>query len=93
MINPFLILGGFLAYFLGSIPSAVWFGRLVYGVDVREHGSGNPGATNTFRVLGKRAGTIVLLFDIAKGLLATTLAVILLKYGFIIEDNHPSPTY
>ena len=80
MINPFLILSGLLAYLIGSIPSAVWFGKAVHEIDVREHGSGNPGATNTFRVLGKRAGTIVLLFDIAKGLLATSLAVILLKY-------------
>ena len=87
MINPLLIAAGFLAYFLGSIPTAVWFGKIIHGIDVREHGSGNPGATNTFRVLGKRAGTIVLLFDIAKGLLATTLAVILLKWGIIGEDK------
>lgn len=87
MINPFLIFSGLLAYLIGSIPSAVWFGKAVHNIDVREHGSGNPGATNTFRVLGKRAGTIVLLFDIAKGLLATSLAVILLKYGVISEDK------
>lgn len=87
MINPFLILGSLLAYLLGSIPSAVWYGRIVHGIDVREYGSGNPGATNTFRVLGKRAGTIVLLFDIAKGLLATSLAVLLLQFGFINEDK------
>jgi glycerol-3-phosphate acyltransferase PlsY len=87
MINPLLIVAGFLAYILGSIPTAVWFGKIIHGIDVREHGSGNPGATNTFRVLGKRAGTIVLLFDIAKGLLATTLAVILLKWGIISEDK------
>jgi glycerol-3-phosphate acyltransferase PlsY len=87
MINPLLIVAGFLAYILGSIPTAVWFGKIIHGVDVREHGSGNPGATNSFRVLGKRAGTIVLLFDIAKGLLATTLAVILLKWGIISEDK------
>ena len=87
MINPLLIAAGFLAYILGSIPTAVWFGKIIHGIDVREHGSGNPGATNTFRVLGKRAGTIVLLFDIAKGLLATTLAVILLKWGIISEDK------
>jgi len=87
MLNPFLILSGFLAYLIGSVPSAVWFGKIVHDVDVRAHGSGNPGATNTFRVLGKRAGTIVLLFDIAKGLLATSLAVILLNYGIINEDK------
>ncbi len=87
MLNPLILLGGLLAYFLGSIPSAVWFGKLIHGIDVREHGSGNPGATNTFRVLGKRAGTIVLLFDIAKGLLATSLAVLLLKWGILAEDK------
>lgn len=87
MINPFLILSGLLAYLIGSIPSAVWFGKIVHDVDVREHGSGNPGATNTFRVLGKKAGTIVLLFDIAKGLLATSIAVLLLKFGLINEDK------
>lgn len=87
MINPLLIATGILAYFLGSIPTAVWYGKIIHSIDVREHGSGNPGATNTFRVLGKRAGSIVLLFDIAKGLLATSLAVILLHWGLISEDN------
>jgi len=87
MINPLLIAAGILAYFLGSIPTAVWYGKIIHSIDVREHGSGNPGATNTFRVLGKRAGSIVLLFDIAKGLLATSLAVILLHWGLISEDN------
>lgn len=87
MINPLLIVGGILAYFIGSVPTAVWFGKLVHGVDVREHGSGNPGATNTFRVLGKRAGTIVMLVDIAKGLLATFLATLLLRMGVIPEDK------
>lgn len=55
------------AYLLGSIPSAVWIGKFFYGIDVRQHGSGNAGATNTFRVLGKRAGVPVLFFDILKG--------------------------
>ncbi len=86
MIDPLLILGGVIAYFLGAIPSAVWYGKGIHGIDVREHGSGNPGATNTFRVLGKRAGTIVMLFDIAKGLLATTIAVVLLRWGIISEE-------
>lgn len=86
MIDPLLILGGVIAYFLGAIPSAVWYGKAIHGNDVREHGSGNPGATNTFRVLGKRAGTIVMLFDIAKGLLATTIAVVLLRWGIISEE-------
>jgi glycerol-3-phosphate acyltransferase PlsY len=82
-----LIFGGLAAYLIGSIPSAVWFGKIFHKIDVREHGSGNPGATNTFRVLGKRAGTIVLLFDIAKGMLATSLAVLLLNYGAIPEEK------
>jgi len=63
-----------LAYLMGSIPSAVWIGKSLYGVDVREFGSGNSGATNTFRVLGKRAGLIVLSIDILKGWLAVTMA-------------------
>lgn len=62
------------AYLLGSIPSAVWIGKRFYGVDVREHGSGNAGATNTFRVLGKKAGIPVLIIDVLKGWLAVNLA-------------------
>ena len=62
------------AYLLGSIPTAVWVGKLFYNIDVREFGSGNAGATNTFRVLGKKAGIPVLLIDIAKGLGAVMLA-------------------
>jgi acyl phosphate:glycerol-3-phosphate acyltransferase len=58
------------AYIFGSIPSAVWIGKFFYGIDVREYGSGNAGATNTFRVLGKKAGIPVLLLDILKGFLA-----------------------
>src|SRR5690606_5759634 len=66
-----------LAYLFGSIPSAVWFGGAFYGVDVREYGSGNAGATNTFRVLGKRAGSIVMFVDIFKGWTATNLPYLL----------------
>lgn len=76
-----------LAYLLGSIPTAVWMGKTFYNLDVREHGSGNPGATNTFRVLGKRAGTIVMLGDIVKGMVAASLAVPLLNLGYIQEAN------
>lgn len=61
------------AYLLGSIPTAVWLGKAVYGIDVREHGSGNAGATNTFRVLGKKAAIPVMLIDIAKAYLACSL--------------------
>lgn len=56
-----------LAYLIGSIPTAVWWGRAFHGIDVREHGSRNAGATNTFRVLGPRAGVPVLLIDVLKG--------------------------
>ncbi len=62
-----------LAYLLGSIPSAVWVGEAFFGIDVREHGSGNAGATNTFRVLGKKAGTGVLAMDVIKGFTAACL--------------------
>lgn len=57
-----------IAYLMGSIPSAVWIGKSFYGIDIREHGSGNSGATNTFRVLGKIPGLVVLSMDISKGL-------------------------
>ena len=56
-----------LAYLTGAFPSAVWLGKIFYNIDVREFGSGNSGATNTFRVLGKIAGIPVLIMDIFKG--------------------------
>lgn len=59
-----------LSYLLGSIPTSVWVGKLFKGVDIREHGSGNAGATNTFRMLGWKAGTAVSLIDIIKGFTA-----------------------
>lgn len=55
------------AYLIGSAPTSVWLGRVRYGIDVRQYGSGNAGATNTFRVLGKKAGIVVLIFDTLKG--------------------------
>ena len=64
-----------LAYLLGSIPSAVWIGRKFHNIDVREHGSGNAGTTNTIRVLGWATGIPVLLVDIVKGWLAAMLPV------------------
>lgn len=66
-----------LAYILGSIATAVWAGRLFHGLDIRKHGSGNAGATNTIRVLGWATGIPVLLIDIAKGWLAASLPAIL----------------
>ena len=65
-----LILGMALSYLLGSIPTAYIYGKLTKKIDIREHGSGNIGATNVFRVLGKGAGIVVLILDILKGLLA-----------------------
>jgi glycerol-3-phosphate acyltransferase PlsY len=74
MISIFSISALLFAYLFGSIPTAVWLGQAFYGVDVREYGSGNAGATNTFRVLGKKAGIAVMIIDIAKGYTATNLA-------------------
>lgn len=74
MITAYSVTALILAYFCGSIPTAVWIGQIFYGVDVREYGSGNAGATNTFRVLGKKAGIPVMLIDILKGWTATNLA-------------------
>lgn len=62
-----------LSYLIGSIPSSLWTGRIFYDIDIRNHGSGNAGATNTFRILGWKAGTAVLLFDFGKGLFCTTV--------------------
>ena len=67
-----------IAYLLGSIPTAVWVGKRFFGLDVREHGSKNAGATNTFRVLGKKPGIIVLSVDVLKGLIAVLLPQIIL---------------
>jgi len=69
-----------LCYLIGAIPSSIWYGKMFRGVDIREHGSGNAGATNTFRILGWKAGTIVLLFDFGKGLFCT-LVVSQLAYS------------
>ncbi|HEY9196359.1 MAG TPA: glycerol-3-phosphate 1-O-acyltransferase PlsY [Mucilaginibacter sp.] len=74
MINVYSISALILAYLCGSIPTAVWIGLAFYNIDVREYGSGNAGATNTFRVLGKKAGIPVMLLDILKGWTATNLA-------------------
>lgn len=65
-----------LAYLIGSIPTALWIGRSTHGVDIREHGSKNAGATNTFRILGRKCGWIVLTIDVLKGLAASSLPLI-----------------
>src|ERR1700712_4415695 len=70
----------FCAYLIGSIPTAVWISRYFFGVDIREYGSGNAGATNTFRVLGSKWGTVVMSVDVLKGVLATSLYIFLPFY-------------
>ena len=66
----FLKIGIFvLAYILGSIPTAAWYAKYFHTIDITKHGSGNSGATNSMRVLGKKAGIIVLLIDVLKGFL------------------------
>ena len=78
------IFGLLMAYLVGSIPSAVWVGRTFYNIDVREYGSGNAGATNTFRVLGSKWGTVVMIVDIAKGIAATSLYIFL---PYLLHDE------
>ncbi len=90
MISIYLVGIVILAYLFGSIPTAVWFGQAFYGVDVREYGSGNAGATNTFRVLGKKAGSIVMFVDILKGWTATNLPYLL---DSSIVGNHYAPQF
>ena len=68
------------AYLIGAFPSAVWLGRTFYNTDVREYGSGNAGATNTFRTLGAKAGVPVLLMDVIKGWIAVYLV-------YFVTDN------
>jgi glycerol-3-phosphate acyltransferase PlsY len=69
-----------LAYLLGSIPTSIWVSKAVFGIDIRQFGSGNPGATNTFRVLGSNWGAFVMTVDISKGLIATSLYVLMPFY-------------
>ncbi|MGI8315226.1 glycerol-3-phosphate 1-O-acyltransferase PlsY [Halobacillus mangrovi] len=88
-----------LAYLLGSIPSGLIVGKMGYGVDIREHGSGNLGGTNTFRVLGIKAGLIVTTADILKGTLAAALPfflgadVITLVVGIFAVIGHMYPVF
>jgi glycerol-3-phosphate acyltransferase PlsY len=76
-----LLLTALFSYLIGSIPTAFIFGKLMKGIDIRQHGSGNVGATNAFRVLGKGPGTVVLLIDIVKGVFAVVLIA-----GFLYPD-------
>jgi glycerol-3-phosphate acyltransferase PlsY len=72
-----MIFNTIFAYLAGSIPTAVWYGKIFHGIDVRQHGSGNAGATNSLRTLGKKAGIIVLIVDFLKGFLAVKAASLL----------------
>lgn len=72
------------AYLFGSLSPSVMLGRLVRGVDVRRHGSGNAGATNAFRVLGVKLGIVVLLLDVLKGFLPVLAARMLVSPGMIV---------
>ena len=69
-----------LAYLIGSIPTAVWVSRYFFDIDIRDYGSGNAGATNTFRVLGSKWGSFVMVIDIIKGVVATSLYIVLPYY-------------
>lgn len=96
MDNLLLVL---LAYLLGSIPSALWVGKIFYKTDVRTKGSGNLGATNTFRVLGSTAGLIVTVLDILKGTAATVIPLFVdtnihpLVFGLIAVVGHMYPVF
>jgi glycerol-3-phosphate acyltransferase PlsY len=72
-----MIFNTIFAYLAGSVPTAVWYGKIFHGIDVRQHGSGNAGATNSLRTLGKKAGIIVLIVDFLKGFLAVKAASLL----------------
>ena len=73
------IIGALVAYLLGSIPSGLWIGQYFFQKDIRQFGSGNLGSTNAFRVLGKKAGSVVLFCDVFKGFLAMVLAMTVFK--------------
>ena len=87
------------AYLIGSIPTALLVGKYFFNVDIRDHGSKNPGATNTLRVMGKKAAVIVLLVDVAKGMLAASLPFLLdipvnpLYAGLIAVIGHCFPIF
>lgn len=68
------------AYLIGSIPTSVWISKYLFGIDIREYGSGNAGASNTYRVLGPKMGTFVMVIDILKGVVATSLYLLIPYY-------------
>jgi glycerol-3-phosphate acyltransferase PlsY len=77
MNEPILVI---LAYLIGSIPTSVWVSKTIFNIDIRDYGSGNPGATNTFRVLGSKWGSIVMIVDVTKGAIATSLYFLIPYY-------------
>ena len=89
-----------LAYLLGSIPSGLWIGQIFFNINLREHGSGNTGTTNTFRILGKKAGMATFVIDFFKGTLATLLPLIFhvqgvspLVFGLLAVIGHTFPIF
>lgn len=83
-MNEFLLI--VLAYLIGSIPTSVWVSKRFFGIDIRDYGSGNAGATNTYRVLGARWGTFVMIVDMVKGIIATSLYLLLPFYVIPAHD-------
>lgn len=89
-----------IAYLLGSIPTGLWIGKYFYGKNLRDYGSGNMGTTNTFRVLGPKAGSVTFIIDMLKGTLATVLPMIFgvsgvtpLLFGFFAILGHTFPLF
>lgn len=100
-----LILSALIAYLIGSISTSIIVSKLMGGIDIRKHGSGNAGTTNTLRTLGKKAALFVLLGDFFKGIIAVLCAGLLanisggdvLLYecvaGFMVVMGHNYPVY
>jgi acyl phosphate:glycerol-3-phosphate acyltransferase len=76
------------SYLIGSIPSSIWVGKIYKKIDIRNYGSGNAGATNTFRILGWKAGAVVLLIDLAKGFLCTA---VISQLAYLIGSGPVAP--
>ncbi|MEH7110517.1 glycerol-3-phosphate 1-O-acyltransferase PlsY [Bacillus sp. JJ1764] len=87
------------SYLIGSFPTALIVGKIIYGVDIRELGSKNPGATNTLRVLGKKSALFVLFIDLGKGALAAYLPLFFhlqtepLYFGLTAVIGHCFPIF
>ncbi|MBK8086565.1 MAG: glycerol-3-phosphate 1-O-acyltransferase PlsY [Chitinophagaceae bacterium] len=104
-MNLFLLI--IAAYLIGSIPTAYWIGKAFFNIDIREHGSKNMGASNTFRVLGPVWGIIVLIIDLGKGMAAVQLALLVhstdwlgteksfwqLLFGLVAVAGHVFPVF